>query len=229
MTTADSCYDDIYDKPVEVALQETLIRLEGLRGPASIHQLPSSSDRRIVEALRLNARLIQAGSERPSTGTISIGRIFSHVGRSTLALRLVAAMAALSIVISSVFIFGGVASGPPASVSAAALVLSRAARFSVGQGNYAQFTYVVSFGGGRWGRPMTGGNQIWVRGRSSLGPEVEAASVGIPSIRVRDGQLGGYGGWELVIGDAAYEGANDVPNTAFPDLCTPSICLRRTS
>jgi hypothetical protein len=218
MTTADSGYDDIFDGPVEAVMQETLNRLSALSGAVSVQRLSPIDDRQIVRALRENARWLGAGADRPSTRVRPTRwSIPSWVGCHALPIRFVSAAVALSIAISSVLVFGDVASGPSTPVSAAAIVLGRAARFSVGEGRYAQFTYVVSFGGGRWGTAITGGNQIWVRGRSSLGPEVEAAYIGIPSIR--DGsedQFGGYGGWELVIGAAAYQGANDSLEYGFP-------------
>ena len=210
MTTTDSSYDDIFDGPVEAVMQETLNRLGALSGAASVHRLSSNDDRLIVEALRQNARQLRAGADEPSTRILPTRRSIPRwVAHPALPIRVLSAALALSIAISSVLVFGDVASGPTTPVSAAAIVLGRAARFSVGVGRYAQFSYVVSFGGGRWGRAITGGNQIWVRGRSSFGPEVEVADIGIPPIR--DGsedQFGGYDGTELVIGDAAYGSPN---------------------
>src|ERR1039458_7108819 len=95
MTTPDSSYNDIYDEPVEAAMQETLNRLGTLRSTVSAYRLSSSSDRMIVEALRQNARQHRAGADLRSSGALSAPRTHSRIGRSTLTLRLAAAIAAL--------------------------------------------------------------------------------------------------------------------------------------
>src|ERR1019366_5324153 len=134
---------------------------------AATYRIPPESDRTIVAALRQDARRqgqVRGRAKRLNGLTIpGLSRLPSP------GLRVLGLTMALLIAISSVLFFGGVANGPTPPASAASVVLRHAARFSIGAGEVAQFTYRLMVAGGHWGPPISTTSRIWVRGRSRLG------------------------------------------------------------